>query len=122
MDDNHDARVTIKKILSFERDFDVVGMAATGHEGLALARELLPDIIIIDIHLPDIDGLQVTTQIIDSAPGTGVIIMSAQDNNAYMRRAMMAGAKAFITKSVSPDEIYNTIRTVHKRATVIQTL
>jgi pilus assembly protein CpaE len=121
VDDNPEARVMIKKILSFERDFEVVGMASTGQEGLAMARDLLPDIVVIDIQLPDIDGLQVATKIMDSAPGTGVIIMTAHDNSAYMRRAMMAGAKAFITKGVSPDELYNTIRTVHKRAAVIQT-
>jgi pilus assembly protein CpaE len=122
VDDNADARMTVRKILSFERDFNVVGMAATGYEGLALARQLLPDIVVIDINLPDIDGLQVTTQIVDGAPGTGVIIMSVQDDASYMRRAMMAGAKAFVTKSVSPDQLYNTIRTVYKRAPTIQAL
>ncbi len=120
VDDIADTRENIKKLLSFERDFKVVGMAGTGRDGIKLVKELQPDIVIMDINMPDMDGIEATTQIIDSTPNTGVIMMSAQDDPNYMRLAMMAGAKAFITKPASPEEMYNTIRAVYKRAPVVQ--
>lgn len=116
VEDIPEIRENVKKIFSFESDFQVVGMASTGTEGLALAKELRPDIIIMDINMPDIDGLQITTQIIDLLPQTGIIIMTAQDDTSYVRLAMIAGAKAFLTKPSSPDELYNTVRAVYATA------
>ncbi len=121
VDDMADISANVKKLLSFEADFEVVGMASTGAEGLTLAQKLRPDIIIIDINMPDVDGLQITTQIVNRLPDTGVIIMSAQDDARYMRMAMTAGAKAFLTKPSTPDEIYHAVRAVHARAPVIKT-
>lgn len=120
VDDSVPTRENVKKLLSFERDLKVIGMAGTGLEGIALAKEFKPDIIIMDINMPDMDGLEATTKIVDSAPGTGIIILSAQDDSRYMRQSMLAGAKAFLTKPSSPDEIYNTVRAVYKRAPVLQ--
>jgi len=120
VDDIAETRENIKKLLSFERDFKVVAMAGTGREGIKTAKEIQPDIVIMDINMPDMDGIEATTQIIDTTPNTGVIMMSAQDDPNYMRLAMMAGAKAFITKPASPEELYNTIRAVYKRAPVAQ--
>lgn len=122
VDDSVPTRENVKKLLSFERDLKVIGMAGTGREGIAMTKEFKPDIIIMDINMPDMDGLEATTKIVDSAPGTGIIILSAQDDSNYMRQSMLAGAKAFLTKPSSPDEIYNTIRAVHKRAPVLQPL
>lgn len=116
VEDIPEIRANIKKILSFESDFEVVGMADSGHKGLSAARELRPDIVIMDINMPDIDGLQITAQIMNYLPETGIIIMSAQDDQNYMRLAMIAGAKAFLTKPSSPDELYNTVRAVYRRA------
>ena len=116
VEDIAEIRANFKKILGFEQDFEVVGMAATGREGLLLAQEMRPDIILMDINMPDVDGLQITRQIMDALPGTGIIIMTAQDDPSYMRLAMMAGAKAFLTKPSSPDELYNTVRAVYRRA------
>lgn len=116
VEDIPEIRATIKKILSFENDFEVVGMAGTGAEGLALATELRPDIILMDINMPGVDGLQSSTQIINLLPDTGIIIMSAQDDASYMRKAMTAGAKAFLNKPSTPDELYNTVRAVYTRA------
>jgi pilus assembly protein CpaE len=120
VDDIAEIRGSIKKLLSLESDFQVVDAVGTGREGLAMAKELRPDIVIMDINMPDIDGLQITTQIVNDAPGVGVIIMSAQDDPSYMRLAMLAGAKAFLAKPSSPAELYHTVRTVHKRAPVVQ--
>lgn len=109
-------RENVKKLLSFESDFEVIGMAGTGYDGIAKAKQLQPDIVITDINMPDIDGFHVTTQIIVALPETGIIIMTAQDDASYVRLAMIAGAKAFITKPPTPDELYQTIRAVYNRA------
>ncbi len=116
IEDIAEIRANVKKILSFESDFNVIGMAGTGEEGLALAKELRPDIIIMDINMPGADGLQITTQVINHLPETGVIILSAQDDPSYVRLAMIAGAKAFLTKPSTPDELYHTVRAVYSRA------
>jgi len=115
VDDIADTRENIKKILGFERDFKVVGSVGTGREGVQLAKDLRPNIIIMDINMPDMDGITATTQITEAVPNAGVIMMSAQDDPDYLRRAMLAGARNFLTKPPDPDELYNTIRTVYKR-------
>lgn len=116
IEDIAEIRANVKKILSFESDFNVIGMAGTGEEGLALAKELRPDIVIMDINMPGADGLQITTQIVNQLPETGIIILSAQDDPSYVRLAMIAGAKAFLTKPSTPDELYHNVRAVYARA------
>jgi pilus assembly protein CpaE len=115
VDDIADTRENIKKILGFERDFKVVGSVGTGREGVQLAKELKPNIVIMDINMPDMDGITATTQITEAVPTAAVIMMSAQDDPDYLRRAMLAGARNFLTKPPDPDELYNTIRTVYTR-------
>lgn len=114
VDDIPETRENIKKLIQFEQDMKVVGTAGTGREGIQLAKELRPDIIIMDINMPDMDGLQATGQITKNLPATAVIIMSVQDDPDYMRRAMRAGAKEFLAKPINMDELYNTIRTVYR--------
>ncbi len=114
VDDIPEARENIKKLLAFEQDFKVIGAAGTGREGVELAKELQPDIIIMDINMPDMDGLEATGIIKKQVPTSAVIIMSVQDDADYMRRAMLAGARDFLRKPVNMDELYNTIRTVYR--------
>ncbi|HEX2621960.1 MAG TPA: response regulator, partial [Phototrophicaceae bacterium] len=78
------------------------------------AKELRPDIIIMDINMPDMDGLQATSFINKAVPTSAVIIMSVQDDVDYFRRAMNAGARDFLKKPVDMDELYNTIRKVYR--------
>ncbi len=115
VDDIADTRENIKKILGFERDFKVVGSVGTGREGVQMAKDLKPNIVIMDINMPDMDGISATTQITEAVPTAAVIMMSAQDDPDYLRRAMLAGARNFLTKPPDPDELYSTIRTVHAR-------
>ena len=114
VDDIPEARENIKKLLAFEPDFKVVGGAGTGREGVEMANEFEPDIIIMDINMPDMDGLEATGIINKQVPTAAVIIMSVQNDADYMRRAMLSGARDFLTKPVNMDELYNTIRTVYK--------
>lgn len=114
VDDIADVRENVKKLLSFEQDMKVVGSAGSGREGIQLAKELKPDIIIMDINMPDIDGITATQEIKKFLPAVGVIMMSVQSDRDYMRRAMTAGASDFLTKPAQMDDLYNTIRSVYK--------
>jgi pilus assembly protein CpaE len=112
VDDIPEARENLKKLLAFEPDIDVIGTASTGREGLALAKELLPNIILMDINMPDMDGITATRELRKSVPSAGVVMMSVQGEAEYIRRAMAAGAKDFLTKPPPAEELYATIRSV----------
>ncbi len=114
VDDIAETRENIRKLLAFEGDMKVVGGASTGREGVAMARDLKPDIIIMDINMPDMDGLEATSIINKAVPQSAVIIMSVQDEMDYLRRAMNAGARDFIPKPVSPEDLINAIRKVYR--------
>jgi pilus assembly protein CpaE len=113
VDDIAETRESIKKLLAFEQDFKVIGTAGNGREGVAIAKELKPDIIIMDINMPDMDGLEAAGLITKAVPTAGVIMMSVQDDADYMQKAMLAGARFFLTKPVSMDQLYGTIRSVY---------
>jgi pilus assembly protein CpaE len=115
VDDIPETRENIKKLLAFEPDFKVVGSFGTGREAVAKARELRPDIVIMDINMPDMDGIQATSEITKGIPTAAVIMMSVQNDPDYLRKAMLAGARNFLTKPIDTDELYNTIRTVYTR-------
>jgi pilus assembly protein CpaE len=105
----------LSKLLHFERDIQVIGTANSGEQGLVKARELQPDVALIDINMPGMDGIQTTEKLISQIPGTQVIIMSVQGEQDYLRRAMLAGASDFLVKPFSGDELANSIRHVVQR-------
>src|SRR5258705_3864564 len=115
VDDIPETRENLKKLLAFEADIEVVGAASTGREGLEMAKELIPDIILMDINMPDMDGITATEQISKAVPQTSVVMMSVQSESDYLRRAMLAGARDFLTKPISGEELYATIRSVYDR-------
>jgi len=115
VDDIPETREQIKKLLMFEPDIEVVGTAGTGREGLEMAQETEPNIILMDINMPDMDGIQATEQIATAVPTAAVVMMSVQSEADYLRRAMLAGASDFLTKPVSGDDLYSTLRKVHER-------
>src|SRR5258708_32579699 len=120
VDDIPETRENLKKLLAFESDIEVVGKASTGREGLELAKDLLPDIILMDINMPDMDGIAATELISKSVPSTSVVMMSVQSEADYLRRAMLAGARDFLTKPISGEELYGTVRSVYERRPMIQ--
>jgi len=120
VDDIADTRESIKKLLAFEQDFQVVGSASNGREGVELAKELKPDIVIMDINMPDMDGLEAAGLITKAVPTTGVIMMSVQSDHDYMQRAMLAGARFFLAKPVNMDQLYSTIRNVYQQYETIR--
>jgi pilus assembly protein CpaE len=110
VDDIAETRENIRKILQFEPDMDVVGMARTGREGIQAAREHKPNVILMDINMPDMDGIQATEVIAKEVPSAQIIIVSVQNDTDYLRRAMLAGARDFLPKPPPVDEMINTIR------------
>lgn len=116
VDDNPETRENIRKLLQFESDVEVVGAARSGSEGVDLASETQPDVIIMDINMPDMDGIQATEIIRKKVPFTQIVILSVQNDTKYMQRAMMVGARSFLSKPPMVDELISTIHQVGKMA------
>jgi pilus assembly protein CpaE len=115
VDDIPETRENIRKLLAFEeQEFKVVGSVGTGREAIKAAMETKPDIVIMDINMPDMDGIQATGEITKRLPTAAVIMMSVQSDTDYMRKAMQAGARQFLSKPIDPDELYSTIRGVYR--------
>lgn len=110
VDDIAETRENIRKLLQFESDIEVVGTARSGKEGIEFSKEHDPDVILMDINMPDMDGISATEEILRNQSHVQVIILSVQGDQNYMRRAMLAGARDFLTKPPVADELISAIR------------
>src|SRR3954449_628075 len=115
VDDIPETRDHLTKLLGFESDIEVVGSAASGGESLTLAGQLLPDVVLMDINMPDMDGIAATEKLSAQVPTTSVVMMSVQGEADYLRRSMLAGAREFLVKPFSSDELTASIRQVYTR-------
>jgi pilus assembly protein CpaE len=115
VDDIPETREHLSKLLGFEGDIDVVGAAASGAEALRMAATLTPDIVLMDINMPDMDGIATTEQLSRDIPTASIIMMSVQGEADYLRRSMLAGAREFLVKPFSSDELTASIRGVFGR-------
>jgi len=95
VDDTDDSREMILRMLQFDPTIEVVGTARTGIEAIAAAQKLKPDVMVMDINMPDMDGIVATENIRKRVPFIQVVILSVQSDPNYMRRAMLAGARDF---------------------------
>lgn len=109
VDDSKDAVRNVRELLSFERRIKVVGDAKNGEEAISLTREMQPDIVLMDINMPVMDGIKATEEITMIAPETSVVIMSVQGDHEYVRKAMLAGARDFLVKPFSADDLIRTV-------------
>jgi len=112
VDDFAEARASVAKLLQFEEDIEMVGGAEDGPSAIERAKEMQPDIILMDINMPGMDGIRATEAISSEVPISQVIMMSVQGETDYLRRAMLAGARDFLVKPFGADELANTIRRV----------
>ncbi|HNE06052.1 MAG TPA: response regulator [Anaerolineales bacterium] len=110
VDDIAETRENVRKLLQFEADIEVVGTARTGKEGIQIAQELNPDVVLMDINMPDVDGITATEQIRQHSAHIQVVILSVQGDQNYMRRAMLAGARDFLTKPPMGDELISAVK------------
>jgi pilus assembly protein CpaE len=115
VDDIPETRDHLTKLLGFESDIEVVGSAASGREAIQMAGKLHPDVVLMDINMPDMDGIAATEQLTAAAPGSAVVMMSVQGEADYLRRSMLAGAREFLVKPFSSDELTASIRQVSSR-------
>jgi pilus assembly protein CpaE len=112
VDDIPETRENLRKLLFFESDIEVVGAANSGEEGITMAGELQPDIVLMDINMPGVDGITASEAITQQVPFTQIIMMSVQGEADYLRRSMLAGAREFLIKPFSSDELISSIRRV----------
>ena len=113
-DDNGVVRRVFKKILELEDDLEVVGEAKNGHEAVAMAKKLRPSLVLMDVTMPLLNGLQATCQILKAVPATKVLILSAHDDEAYIVEAVNSGAMGYLIKQTSASSVCEAIREVCK--------
>lgn len=111
VDDHQLIREGLQKVLSLQEGIAVVGEAATGEEALRLARELRPDVVLLDINLPGMDGVKVCEALRDEGIA-GVIALTVYDDDEHVFAAVKAGAAGYLLKDVNPDELARAIRAV----------
>jgi len=119
VDDIPETRENLKKLLFFEQDIDVVGTASSGREAIELAAELKPHVILMDINMPDMDGIAATRTVVEKVPGAQVIMMSVQGEMSYVRESMRAGAREFLIKPFTSDELITSLRRVYDLRPVV---
>lgn len=119
VDDLPETRENVRKLLQFESDIEVIGQAGTGEQAIEMAQEHQPDIILMDINMPGIDGIGASQKISELVPASQIIIMSVQSDSDYLRRAMLAGARDFLTKPFGGDELVAAVRRVYAKRPVV---
>jgi two-component system response regulator NreC len=111
-DDHNIVRKGIRAILSDEADFKIIGEAADGLEAINLVEKLQPEILILDLMMGGINGLEVTLQLHKKCPKTGIIVLSMHSNEAYVLEALRSGARGYILKDNTTDDLVRAVREV----------
>lgn len=113
-DDHAMLRDGVRMVLEAHPGFEVVGMAGNGVEAVTLARTLQPDVAVLDIAMPELNGLEATRQIRESCPETEVIVMSMHEGEDYLREALRAGAAGFVLKRAAAKDLVGAIQAVRR--------
>ncbi len=112
-------RQGIRRLLEDERGFTIIGEASNGEEAVELVSETKPDVVIMDIAMPKLNGIEATRQIKLTNPRTGVLILSAYDDDEYVFAMLKAGAAGYLLKSVSGDELVKAVKAIHNGEPVL---
>jgi two-component system response regulator DesR len=112
-DDEHLIRGALAALLGLEADLSVVAQAATGADALAMARALKPDVAVLDLQLPDLDGVGVAERLHDEVPSCRTMIVTSHGLPGHLKRALNAGVRGFLPKTVSAETLATVVRTVH---------
>jgi NarL family two-component system response regulator LiaR len=110
VDDHAVVRSGIRGFLEAQPDLQVVGEASTGAEGVKLAAELVPDVVLMDLAMPEMDGIEATRRIRDASPRTQVVVLTSFHDDAHIFPAVKAGALSYLLKDVGPDALAETVR------------
>ncbi|MDV2582836.1 response regulator transcription factor [Alkalibacillus haloalkaliphilus] len=119
IDDHKLFREGIKRILEFEESFNVVAEASDGSEALAVIENNQPDVVIMDINMPDVNGVEATKQLIEQHGDLKVIILSIHDDESYVTHALKSGALGYMLKEMDTEELVNAIKVVSKGGSYI---
>lgn len=114
VDDQKSIREHLKSLLETEADFDIVGMVDNGYDAIEQVKLLLPDVVLMDMEMPDIDGVLATKIIAHSSLKTKVLVVTSYDSHEYVTKSIQAGAKGYILKGAPADEIREAIRFVNR--------
>src|SRR6266496_488434 len=113
--DDHDIlRQDLKMLLSMHQEMQVVGEARTGREAIVLTQEIKPDVVVMDISMPDMDGLEACQRIRSQIPETQVLMLTMHESEEYFLQALRMGAAGYLIKKVAPTELHMAIRAVAK--------
>jgi DNA-binding NarL/FixJ family response regulator len=118
-DDHGVLREATAELVDHQPDMEVVGQAATGEETIALVRELGPDVVVMDIAMPRLDGLEATRHIVGECPGTRVLVLTAHEDAQYVIPLLEAGATGYLPKTVSLNELLDAIRATSRGESVL---
>jgi DNA-binding NarL/FixJ family response regulator len=113
-DDNRIVRREFRRILELEDDLEVVGEAKNGRQAVAMVKKLRPALVLMDIAMPLLNGLEATRQILKATAATKVLMLSAHSDEAYVEEATNAGAMGYLIKQTSAENVCPAIREVHK--------
>ena len=117
VDDHAVLRAGIRALLDMHADFEVVGEAADGQQAVARVRELHPDVVLMDVGMPGLDGMAATRQIKSDCPRTRVLFLTQHENKEYVLPALKIGASGYVLKRSEGDELLTAIRAVHAGGT-----
>lgn len=119
VDDHTILREGLRSLLESENDFDVVAEADNGHKAVEYVRKYKPDVVLMDIAMPLLNGINATEQIRRERRCTQVLILSQHESEEYIRRALAAGASGFLLKDTNSTELINAIRAVHQGESIL---
>ena len=120
VDDHPVVREGLRTMLSTDRNIEIVGEACGGAEAVAMVAEKKPTVVLMDIRMPDMDGIEATRHIKDEYPSIPVVVLTMYDNDAYVINAVQAGASGYLLKDASRELLLHTIRTVSGGTTLIR--
>jgi DNA-binding NarL/FixJ family response regulator len=116
-EDHTIVREGFRRMLELEPDLKVIGEAQDGRQAVALAKKLRPDVVVMDIAMPLLNGLEATRQVLKNFPATKVLMLSAHSDDAYVQNATESGARGFLLKQTSAHEVCQAIREIHQGKT-----
>ena len=115
-DDHKVVRQGMRALLREEPDFEIVGEAADGLEAVSIVEHLQPNILLLDLSMPKLHGIEVIQRVVTSSPTTKIVVLSIHDSNIYKVRAAEAGASGYVVKSAGSEEVIATMRQVSEQA------
>lgn len=119
-DDHPVVRDGLVAILGTQPDFEVVGQAGTGTEVINQANALAPDVILLDLEMPELDGVQALQQLKETNPNVRVVVFTAFDTDERILSAVQAGAQGYLLKGAPREELFNAVRVVHAGGSLLQ--